>query len=174
VEKQESARTILLAFGLNHMVVEKLPSDPGSCGFSDCTANLLGKPACSSETGELGSTAEEWIAMAVRGAWRIMRFLKMLPVPAAPGENSARTVALYSGYIPVKSPATGIFYPAVELQQEVAEEEILGTITDFFGVELAKVRAPTSGVVCGLVMHPPITEGEELGNVCPRARDQSP
>jgi hypothetical protein len=63
------------------------------------------------------------------------------------------------------SPATGILYPLVERDQRVARGAVLARVTDFFGRDLAEVRAPFDGVVLCIVATPPIQKGQPVAFV---------
>ena len=113
------------------------------------------------ETGSLGSTAEELVALAERGVWNLMRHLGMLegephPAPAV--------VWLDSGQV-VRSPATGMFQPAVEPGYFVEQGGRLGVLVDLFGDPVQVIEAPFAGVVNYVVATPPVKEGEPLAMV---------
>jgi predicted deacylase len=63
------------------------------------------------------------------------------------------------------SPDTGIWYPAVKPNQQVAANALLGKLTDYFGAPLADVRAPFGGVIMYVVASPAMTKGEPVAMV---------
>jgi predicted deacylase len=65
----------------------------------------------------------------------------------------------------VTSPESGILYPKVDRDQTVAAGDLIALITDFFGKQLAEVRAPIAGLVLYIVTTPPITKGQPVACV---------
>ncbi len=155
----EGTRNLAIAFGLDHIVIDESPlRDPDDSLYVDQTALTRGIPAVTTETGQLGSNAEEWVSMAERGIWNVLRSLDMLPgAPDPVGEPVWLT-----DYEVVVSPAQGIFQPAVRDGYVVARGGQLGTIVDAFGDEITTVTAPFAGVVNYIVATPPISEGEPV------------
>ncbi|MGH9804569.1 MAG: M14 family metallopeptidase, partial [Candidatus Acidiferrales bacterium] len=81
----EASRQLALAFGLDHVVIDTTrPTDAAASTFTDNTALTRGKPAITTETGQLGETSPEWVALAERGVWNLLRHLKMIPGELAP------------------------------------------------------------------------------------------
>jgi predicted deacylase len=161
-ETDRRSRDLAVAFGLDTIVVERGWSpDPSAHVYTEWAARGLGKPAISTETGRLGSTAEELVALAERGVWNVLRHLRM--VDGEPEVASAVTW-LEDGQV-VRSPADGVFHPAVEPGWTVAAGGRLGTLFDFFGDPVAEITAPFAGVVTYVVATPPVSEGEPLAMV---------
>jgi hypothetical protein len=157
-----ASRELALAFGLDHIIVDaERPTDPGASMYLSNTAITRGKPAITTETGGLGRTDPEAIALVERGVAGVMRHLGMRddgPVPLARPLWLARHVVLRTG-------ATGLFFAAVECGEKVAEGARLGHVTDFHGRTLEDVHAPLAGEVLYIVRTPPVTKGEPLAMV---------
>jgi predicted deacylase len=99
--------------------------------------------------------------MAERGAWNLLHHLRMLPgVPEPPPP----TVWLSPTEV-LRSPETGMFRPAVLPGASVAEGELLGVLSDWFGETLREVRAPFAGLVTYVVATPPVAAGEPLAMI---------
>ncbi|MBI4467437.1 MAG: succinylglutamate desuccinylase/aspartoacylase family protein [Acidobacteria bacterium] len=158
----EGSRQMALAFGLDHIVIDtNRPADPQASVYTANTAITRGKPAITTETGGLGDTRAEWVGLAERGVWNLLRHFKMLP-----GEPArAEAVVWLDTYEVLRSPETGIFYAAVQPGHTVARGALLGRLTDFFGNQLAEIRAPLAGVVNYVVATPPVSQGEPLAMV---------
>lgn len=166
-ELDEAARGLAIAFGIDHIVIDEAPlRDPADSLYVDQTALTRGKPAITTETGQLGSNDERWVAMAESGALNVMRRLGMLE--GEPRENTG--VVWLSGYQVVTSPDTGVFRPLVRDGYAVAEGGLLGGLHDVFGREIAEIRAPFAGVVNYVVATPPVSKGEPLAMVSRLAR----
>jgi len=161
-ELDERSRALGLAFGLDTIVVQTDWSDePSSHVYTEWAALARGKPAMTTETGSLGSTAEELVLLAERGAWNLMRHLEMLE---GEPETAPAVVWLESGQV-VRSPATGMFQPSVEPGYFVEQGGRLGELVDLFGDPVQVIEAPFAGVVNYVVATPPVHEGEPLAMV---------
>ncbi|MFQ5694409.1 MAG: M14 family metallopeptidase [Terriglobia bacterium] len=165
----EGSRQLALAFGLDHIVIDSdRPSDPQASVYTSNTALTRGKPGITTETGQLGQTSEEWVGLAERGVWNLLRHLEMMPGEPGPptaGPERAEHVVWLDKYEVIRSPDTGTFHAAVKPGYTVAKGSLLGTLTDFFGNKLAEVRAPFAGLVNYVVATPPVRQGEPLAMV---------
>ncbi len=157
-----TAREMALAFGLDHIVVDRgRPRDLNATLFCSNTAHARGKPAVTTEAGGVGVPTEDMVALNARGAFRVMRYLGMLPGPRDMLEHA---VWIEPSEV-LTSPATGLWYPAVHPDQYVAKGAPFGHLTDYFGETIAEVRAPMAGIVLYVVASPAMAEGEPLGMV---------
>jgi len=160
-ELDAAVRGMALAFGIDHVVVDRTELHSGPSLYTDKTALDRGIPAITTETGGLGSNDPVWVNMAVRGVWNLLRHLEM-----APGEvDRIGEVVWLENYRVVSSPATGIFQAAVRGGYAIAEGGLLGTLVDLFGDEIQEIRAPFAGVVNYVVGTPPVSEGEPVAMV---------
>ncbi len=156
------ARELALAFGLDHIVIDRgRPRDLAATLFCSNTAQARGKPAVTTEAGAVGVPTEEIVDLNVRGAFRVMRHLRML---AGPAELLERPWWIEPAEV-LTSPATGTWHPAVRSDQQVRQGDLFGTLTDYFGDVIAEIRAPTDGVVLYIVVSPAMGEGEPIGMV---------
>ncbi|HXT15705.1 MAG TPA: M14 family metallopeptidase [Gemmatimonadaceae bacterium] len=155
------AREMALAFGLDHIVVDRgRPANRDASLFCSNTAHVRGKPAVTTEAGELGVPTEDMVALNVRGAVRVMRYLGMLA--------GARAMVEPRWIEPsevLTSPGTGLWYPAVRPNDIVTSGALLGRLTDYFGESIAELRAPIDGVVLYVVASPAMSEGEPVAMV---------
>jgi len=161
-EIDDANRELALAFGIDHILVDRgRPTDPAHSLYCSTTAITRGKPAITVESGGLGGKDDESVEIIESGVQGVMRHLKMIERGPAPVE---RPVYLDPAVV-VTSPATGILYPRVERNQDIAEGTVMADITDFFGARIAEVKAPIGGVVLYIVATPPITKGQPVGCV---------
>jgi predicted deacylase len=109
----------------------------------------------------LGQADAESVEIIVRGVRGVMRELGM----TAEGPAALADATYLDPAAVVPSPATGILYPLVERDQNVEQGAALARITDWFGTELAVVKAPIAGVVLYVVATPPITAGQPVACV---------
>lgn len=155
-------RELALAWGNDHVVVDTArPRDPAASVYTQNTAHVRGKPAITTESGYLGMPVEDMIRRNETGAWRLLRYLRMVDGPVELVEQPVwfrRTEVL-------RSPATGLWHPAVERGQFVAANGVIGHLTDLFGDHVAEIRAPFAGVVLYVVATPAMSEGEPVSMI---------
>jgi predicted deacylase len=151
-----------LAFGLDHIVIDRgRLTDPASSVFTDMTGLTRGVPAITTETGQMGSNDDTWVAMARDGVMNLMRHLKMIDEREIPNPG----VVWLGDYQVIRAPSTGVFKAAVRDGYAVSEGTLLGILMDLFGEPVLEVRAPFAGVVNYVVGTPPVSEGEPLAMV---------
>jgi predicted deacylase len=100
------------------------------------------------------------VALNARGAFRVMRYLDMLP-----GEREMVEPTWIEPSEVLTSPHDGLWYPAVRPDQQVEKGALFGRLTDYFGETLADLRAPLAGVVLYVVVSPAMSKGEPIGMV---------
>jgi predicted deacylase len=160
----EASRQLALAFGLDHIVIDTMrPSDPQAAVYTSNTAITRGRPAITTETGQLGQTEFEQVTLAMRGVWGLLQHLKMMPTLTVP--LAAEQVVWLDKYEVLRSPERGLFRAAVKPGHTVAKGALLGTLSDFFGNQRAEIRAPFAGMVNYVVATPPVNQGEPLAMV---------
>jgi predicted deacylase len=156
------AREMALAWGNERIVVDTArPRDPRASVYTQNTAHLMGKPALTTENGQLGIPAEEYVQANVRGVLRLLRYLRMLEGPREMVERPIwfeRTEVLRAAH-------AGTWHPVVQVGQTVAAGAVVGRITDFFGNPLEEIRAPFAGRMLYVVATPATSVGEPLGMV---------
>jgi predicted deacylase len=162
-ELDEATRGMVIAFGLDHILIDDdRPDDPERSAYTSNTALTRGIPGITVETGGLGLNDAASVAMAEAGVWNLMRHLNLVE-----GEARMPTGIVWLDRQEIlRSPVTGLFRAAVRDGYAVNEGALLGTLLDFFGDEIGEVRAPFSGVVNYVVATPPINEGEPVAMVC--------
>jgi hypothetical protein len=161
-ELDAATKGMAIAFGLDHIVIDEgRLRDPDDSLYVDQTALTRGKPAITTETGQLGSNDERWVRMVEHGVWNLLRHLEMLD-----GEvRENKGIVWLTDYQVVASPETGVFRAAVRDGYAIAEGGLLGVLFDFFGDEVAEIRAPFAGVVNYVVATPPVSKGEPVAMV---------
>lgn len=156
------ARELALAFGIDHIVIDRgRPRDRNATVFCSNTAHVRGKPAVTTEAGEVGVPTDDMVMVNVRGAFRVMRCLGMVRGPVELVEDPKWIEPSEV----LMSPESGLWYPSVKPNQQVARGALLGTVTDYFGATLAEVRSPLDGLVTYVVVSPAMTKGEPVAMV---------
>jgi predicted deacylase len=151
-----SAR-MLAAFGLPYVRTYPMPSRPGGTAGN---ATLIGKPAILVEVGGNGLASEANVGSVYSGIVNTLRELEVLP-----GEPEPKPQREVRSGAQVVSPATGLWRPNVAPEQRVKEGELLGTLTDPLGEEIAQVTAPTGGMVLYYMTTLAVHEREPLVNI---------
>lgn len=161
-ELDAGARRLALAFGLDHIVVDRRPLGSADASlYVDHTAFSRGIPGITTETGQLGSTDSHWVDLAEQGVWNLLAELEMTDAE----KRDPGPVVWLEDYQVVTSPAVGLFRAEVLDGYAVAENGRLGTLVDAFGDEIAVIRSPFAGVVNYVLGTPPVSEGEPLAMV---------
>ena len=161
-ELDEASKGLAMAFGLDHIVVDKAPlrSREDSL-YTDQTALVRGIPAITTETGQMGLNDDYWVDMATDGIFNVLRHLEMIPGDEIVNEG----ITWLTDYEVIKSPGAGIFRADVRDGYHIAKGGKLGVLLDFFGDEIEEVRAPFAGVVNYVIATPPVSEGEPLAMI---------
>jgi predicted deacylase len=161
-ELDEASKGLAMAFGLDHIVVDKAPlRSKEDSVYTDQTALVRGIPAITTETGQLGLNDDYWVDMAEAGILNVLRHLEMITGDEIVNEG----VTWLTDYEVIKSPGAGIFRADVRDGYHIAKGGKLGVLLDFFGDEIEEIRAPFAGVVNYVIATPPVSEGEPLAMI---------
>lgn len=159
------AREMALAWGHDHIVVDTTRTrDRERSLYTQNTAHIRGKPALTTETGAMGVATADMIQRNVRGAFRMMRYLGMLPGTVALVEAPV----WLTRYEVLTSPETGVFQAAVEMGTTVSAGALIGTLDDFHGNRIAELRAPFDGEVMYVIGTPAMNRGEPVAMIAQR------
>jgi predicted deacylase len=155
-----AAREMVLAFGLDHIIVQNFRTPSPSVTITRY-AEGLGKPAIAVEAGHAGTVHAEDVDVLVQGVWSVMRHHKMLPGAPHPVERPL-WIGRYTG---VPSEYDGIFYPLALPEAYVQKGMPIGYITDYFGKKLADVASPVNGVILYIGAVPSMKKGDNIANI---------
>ncbi len=147
----DASRDLALAFGLPVAVAS------GGETYTIAAATKLGVPSVIAEVGANGIWDEAGVAMMMAGIERVLHHLGMV---ATPGPTPP-PVQLTDLRMPPAG-ANGLWYPVKELDETVAEGEILGEIRNLFGELVDTVRSPISGTVLFRLSSLVVNRGEAL------------
>jgi predicted deacylase len=121
----------------------------------------MGKPAILAEAGGQGILDEPSVQLHVRGVTNVLRHLGVLEgVP-----ETARTPVELPQWAWVAAEDGGMFYPAVQVGQQVEKAQVVGEFRDWFGDRLRTVESPAGGIVMFLVTSPAINKGDPILSV---------
>ena len=159
-ELDETSRRMVLAFGLDHIIMQDL-RQPGASVTITRYASSIGKPSVAVEAGHAGTVLAEDVDALVEGTWNVMRHLKMLP-----GEPRPVAQPLwFPRYSSVTSEADGIFYPLAKPEAYVTKGMVIGYVTDAFGKHVWEAMAPSNGVILYIGAVPSMKKGDTVASI---------
>jgi predicted deacylase len=138
------ARDLARVYGIRYVVEGRV----GGGTYSAAAQRNI--PAILAEAGGQGLLDDASLAIHMHGLRNVMRHLRILD-----GEPEAvGSVTMLRRLHWVTSEHTGLFYVEVTPGQQVETGQRIGEIRDYFGRQLAEVRAPAAGVVLFTVTTP--------------------
>lgn len=160
--KQDAmSREMVLAFGLDHIIISERPKDPSASIYLENTASTRGKASLTVEAGHAGTTEPDDIRKLVDGCLNVMHYLKMLPGDVKPVEYPVWIEKVLS----LNSDQTGIFYPSVARGTYVEQGMLVGYVTDYVGNRVFEARAPGGGVVLFIRAVPSMVKGDTIATI---------
>jgi uncharacterized protein len=158
------ARELAEAYGLGYVIRQEPGPDRAVGGMTSSAAAEIGIPAIIAESGQCGLVEPTAVAKHVRGLDRVLVLLGMAGDPAAdagpppPPTYLRRFLWLYSS-------SAGWWEPTVRTGEQVAEGQLLGTISSLDGSEvLQTLTAPSAGVPIFITSSPAVAaDGLLLG-----------
>ena len=153
----EEAEEIAKAFGADFI----LATDQGIYVHEQSPHVVMAKRgavAMGIEVGEGGRLESEVTERGLAGLANVLRHIGML------GESQAalgRRLVISTMTI-VRARRGGLLHLTVELNQGVAEGQVLATITDVFGEIVERIRAPHAGPVVRIATFPVVSAGERV------------
>jgi predicted deacylase len=142
---QDSAsRALVLAFGLDHVIVTDVNPDAATAGRSLSGQGLVrGKTVVVAEAGRSGTATSADVASLTDGALNVLGALRMIDRPVRPVR---RPTWLGSG-ARVAADSAGMFFATVGRDTRVKQGDVIGYTTDYLGRRTGDVRAPVTGLV---------------------------
>ena len=129
------------AFGLPFLVASR--PQPGGLGGTTAHASpAAGVPSIIAEAGSSGLLTEPETQMLVNGIENALRSLGMLD-----GEVVQHAPVEIRQFTWLRSPAEGMWYPAVAVGDQVRTGQKIGHIGNLYGDTLAEITAPHDGAV---------------------------
>ncbi len=158
-----AARAMVLAFGLDHIILQdfRAPVAPGGAVTITRYASGLGKPCVTAEAGHAGVSEAGDVEALIQGCWNVARHLKMLPGAAAPVEHPL----WLSRVSIVASELDGVFYPLVEPEAYVSKGMKIGYATDYFGAKVWDATSPADGIVLYIGALPSLKKGDTVAHI---------
>ena len=142
---QDSAsRALVLAFGLDHIIVTDVDPDGPTAGRSLSGQGLVrGKTVVVAEAGRSGTATPADVASLTNGALNVLGALHMIDRPVHPVRHPTW---LGSG-TRVAADSAGMFFATVGRDVRVKQGDVIGYTTDYLGRRTGEIRAPITGLV---------------------------
>ena len=158
------ALELATAYGLGYVIRQEPGPDRAVGGTTSTAAAELGIPAIIAEAGGCGLVEAAAVDAHVRGLDRVLALLGMTGDPA-PGPGPARPPARLGRFLWLRSTSEGWWEPGVRPGEQVAEGQVLGTVTSLDGAEVRQtVTAPAPGVPMFITSSPAVAaDGLLLG-----------
>ena len=155
------ARELAGAYGLGYVIRQEPSPDGALAGMTSTAAAQIGIPAITAEVGGCGLVEQAAVDAHVRGLNRVLARLGMSGDPAgggAPPRTLRRFLWLYCQH-------AGFWAPAEPVGSEVAEGQVLGTVSSIDGTEILEtITAPSDGVLMFVTSSPAVAaDGLLLG-----------
>ena len=149
----EASKALAVAFGLPIAIASEGKSHT-IAGAAD-----LGVPSLLPEVSGNGLWGEDTVNMMMAGIERVMKHIGMIDRDVAPAPQAVPEFVSF--WVPTAA-ATGLWYSAVEVGEEVASGQTIGEIRDVFGKVLATTHAEKPGTVVYRLTSLSVNEGEAL------------
>ena len=160
-KQDQESRAMLLAFGLDHIIVSDRPKDPKASRFLENTATTRGKASFTAEAGRSGPVVAGDVAALVKGSIGTMRHLKMLAGAVTPVPKPVWVEKIVS----VPADREGVFHASVDRDAHVAKGAKIGFVTDYLNRPLQDVIAPEAGIVMFIRAVPSLKKGDTMVNI---------
>lgn len=169
---EDSALALAVAYGLGYVIRQEAGPDRAVAGTTSAAAAEVGIPAITAEAGGCGLIEEAAVELHVRGLNRVLAALGMIGGPGAgePGAADgyrapAESPTVLSRFIWLRCDDAGWWQPVVRPGEQVAEGQLLGTVSTLDGAEvLQTITAPAAGVPMFITSSPAVeADGLLLG-----------
>jgi len=170
-DQDDAAKKLVLAFGLDHIIVRDIDTANSASTRSLSGYSLWrGKTAIVAEAGRSGTVLAPDVDALINGGLNVLGSLKMItrPVPVM-----AKTTYIEGGSR-VTTDKPGMFYATAKRDALVAANAIVGYTTDYLGRKTGDIRAPVAGLVTFIRGVPSMWAGATLVNISPVMKTLTP
>lgn len=158
----EESKKMAEAFGLKYANAFKGNLTPKSKAiWAGSAAVAMGIPSIDVEAGGMGIINHYAIEEIETGVRRIMDHMNILSSGMAPVDPPKVFGQRHS----VNAPEDGSWFPLVDTETMVKQDDVIGYMTDWYGNRIFEARAPVSGMLILRLEAPPVSKGELLMTV---------
>jgi uncharacterized protein len=153
-EVDDLSRRMAETFGVPIALAYPQPVEPrGMVG----NAALLGKVHLFVEVGGNALASADQVLTVYQGLVNTLRVLDLLG-----GQPPPATVRWCEPGVQLSAPTDGLWRPVIQLKQRVAPGDLLGTLSDPLGQEIARISADSAGLVLYYMSALAVRTGEPL------------
>jgi hypothetical protein len=164
-QQDQASRAMLLAFGLDHIIISDRPKDPKASRYLENTATTRGKPSFTAEAGRSGPVVAGDVDVLVNGSLGTMRHLKMFAGTVTPAGKPVLKPTWVEKIVSVPADRDGVFHAAVDRDAHVAKGAKIAFVTDYLNRPLQDVLAPEAGIVMFIRAVPSLKKGDTMVNI---------
>jgi hypothetical protein len=151
---EDRALDLATAYGLPYVIRQEAGPDRAVAGTTSGAAAAAGIPAITAEAGGCGLVEEQAVRLHVAGLNRVLRVLGMTDDAGGP---PGREPAYLGRFLWLRCQQAGWWEPAVGPGDELAEGQVIGTVSSLDGAEtLETITAPADSVVIFLTSSPAV------------------
>jgi predicted deacylase len=148
------AKELASVFGLPYVLAVGKPIQPAKGSSSYVASAEAGVPGFIAEAGGVGQLQPEAVQLLVDGVRRVLAHLGTCEKTVA---NAAKPTLLRA-FEWLYSKHAGMFYPAVNVGDQISAGQVVGRIGSLFGDTLEEITAPVNGRVLFLTINPAVLE----------------
>jgi uncharacterized protein len=164
--QDDAARDLVLAFGLDHIILRDIDvTNPASSRSLSGYSLSRGKTAIVAEAGRSGTVVPADVNALINGCLNVLGSLKMIARPVVP--LAKMKIMWITNGSRVQADRAGMFFASVGRDVVVREGAIVGYTTDYLGRKIADIRAPVGGLVTFIRGVPSMSPAATLVNVSP-------
>jgi predicted deacylase len=148
------AKELASAFGLPYLLTVSKPIQAAKGSSSYVAAAEAGVPGFIAEAGGVGQLQEDAVQLLVDGVHRVLAHLGMCEKIVEPPPSPT----LLSSFEWMYAKNAGMFYPRVNVGEQISAGQLIGTVGSLFGDMLEEVTAPVTGRILFLTINPAVLQ----------------
>lgn len=169
--QDEASRKLVLAFGLDHIIVRDVDtSNPASTRSLGGYVLAQKKTLIVAEAGRSGLVLQPDVDALIAGCLNVLGSLEMITHAAKP---IAKAMWVSSGSR-VQAESGGMFFATAKRDKVVQEGAVIRYTTDYVGRRTGDVKSPVAGLVTFIRGVPLMWPGATLANVSPILPEPGP
>ncbi|HEX9063516.1 MAG TPA: succinylglutamate desuccinylase/aspartoacylase family protein [Streptosporangiaceae bacterium] len=156
---EDRARDLAVAYGLGYVIRQEAGPGRAVAGTTSAAAAQAGIPAITAEAGGCGLIEQTAVELHLRGLDRVLGALG-LTSPAPPDGADVQDPVMLSRFLWLRSEQPGWWQPVVRPGEQVAQGQLLGTVSTIDGAEvLQSIQATAAGVPMFITSSPAVESG---------------